>query len=95
MFFYQPIVLKNGQKCILRNAEASDAVRHHDYFVQTHKETDFLLTYPDECTMDIISLERKSYGKKKALWKFTTEFENGIYGILGPNGAGKSCQRIL
>lgn len=27
----------------------------------------------------------KSYGKKKALWKFTTEFENGIYGILGPN----------
>ncbi len=25
----------------------------------------------------------KSYGKKKALWKFTTEFENGIYGILG------------
>ena len=40
MFFYQPIVLKNGQKCILRNAEASDAVRHHDYFVQTHKETD-------------------------------------------------------
>ena len=59
MFFYQPIVLKNGQKCILRNAEASDAVRHHDYFVQTHKETDFLLTYPDECTMDIISLERQ------------------------------------
>lgn len=32
----------------------------------------------------------KSYGKKKALWNFTTEFENGIYGILGPNGAGKS-----
>lgn len=28
--------------------------------------------------------------RKKALWKFTTEFENGIYGILGPNGAGKS-----
>ena len=24
------------------------------------------------------------------MWKFTTEFENGIYGILGPNGAGKS-----
>ena len=42
MFFYQPIVLKNGQKCILRNAEASDAVRHHDYFVQTHKRTSFL-----------------------------------------------------
>lgn len=24
------------------------------------------------------------------MWNFTTEFENGIYGILGPNGAGKS-----
>ena len=24
------------------------------------------------------------------MWKFTTEFENGIFGILGPNGAGKS-----
>ena len=59
MFFYQPIQLKNGKKCILRSAEASDAVRHHAYFVQAHRETDFLLTYPDECTQDVISLERQ------------------------------------
>ena len=36
-----------------------DALMHYAYFVQTHKETDFLLTYPDECTLDIISLERQ------------------------------------
>ena len=33
----------------------------------------------------------KHYGKKKqALYDFTFEFTNGIYGLLGPNGAGKS-----
>lgn len=33
----------------------------------------------------------KHYGRKKqALYDFTFEFTNGIYGLLGPNGAGKS-----
>ena len=66
MFFYQPIQLKNGKKCILRNAEASDAVRHHAYFVQTHKETDFLLTYPDECKQKISVLERQLKETKRS-----------------------------
>ena len=32
----------------------------------------------------------KSYGKTKALNRFSYEFTPGIYGILGANGAGKS-----
>jgi len=32
----------------------------------------------------------KSYGKTKALKKFTASFEPGIYALLGPNGSGKT-----
>lgn len=32
----------------------------------------------------------KTYGKKRALNKFSLDFSAGVYGLLGPNGAGKS-----
>ncbi|MCL2747846.1 MAG: ATP-binding cassette domain-containing protein [Oscillospiraceae bacterium] len=32
----------------------------------------------------------KTYGKKKALERFSYTFDEGVYGILGPNGSGKS-----
>lgn len=32
----------------------------------------------------------KTYGKTKALIKFSSELEPGIYALLGPNGSGKS-----
>ena len=32
----------------------------------------------------------KTYGKKRALNRFTLDFQPGVYGLLGPNGAGKS-----
>lgn len=43
--------------------------------------------------MNTLKLQKinKHYGKKKhALYDFSFEFTNGIYGLLGPNGAGKS-----
>ena len=44
--------LKDGAVCILRSARPDDAAEVLRCFLQTHEETDFLLTYPSENTMD-------------------------------------------
>lgn len=51
MKYYEEIFLKDGRKCCLRNGEAQDGAAVLQAFIQTHAETDYLLTYPDECTM--------------------------------------------
>lgn len=51
MKYYQEITLKNGQTAILRNGDAADGAAALAVFLQTHRETDFLLSYPDESTL--------------------------------------------
>lgn len=46
------VQLKNGAVCTLRSALPADAAEVLRCFLQTHEETDFLLTYPSENTMD-------------------------------------------
>lgn len=46
------VILKNGKSIILRNGEASDGDEVYLVFNQTHAETDFLLSYPDENSFD-------------------------------------------
>ena len=53
MKYYKEILLKNGTKCILRSAEGTDAEGVYENFMQTHGETEFLLSYPDENSFDI------------------------------------------
>lgn len=53
MLYKQEITLKNGQTCLLRNAEPEDAAAFIDYFVLAHSETDFLTTYPDESVLEL------------------------------------------
>ena len=52
MRYDRTITLKNGAVCRLRNAEARDGQAVLDIFNLTHGETDYLLSYPDECTFD-------------------------------------------
>lgn len=51
MQYYQEIYLKDGQTALLRNGDLSDGAAALDVFIQTHAETDYLLTYPDENTL--------------------------------------------
>lgn len=64
MKYSRRIILKNGKNLLLRNAEASDGEAVLDNFNQTHAETDWLLTYPDENTSTVekesLFLERKA-----------------------------------
>ena len=48
MKYTEKITMKNGKEAILRSANASDGAAALENFKQTHAETDFLLSYPDE-----------------------------------------------
>ena len=51
MKYRELIKLKDGRDCVLRSASSADAAAVRDCFLLTHRETDFLLTYPLEMTM--------------------------------------------
>ena len=53
MKYYEIIKLKDGRECILRNGVESNGEEMLKVFIETHKQTDFLLTYPDECTFTV------------------------------------------
>lgn len=48
MLYSKTITLKDGRQCLLRQADADDASDYYDIFQQTHTETDYLLSYPEE-----------------------------------------------
>ena len=52
MKYNQQIILKNGKTAILRNGVKSDGNAVFENFNQTHGETDYLLSYPDENSYD-------------------------------------------
>lgn len=64
MKYRETIILKSGKELLLRNAEASDGEAVIANFNQTHAETDWLLSYPDENTFTVekesLFLERKA-----------------------------------
>ena len=51
MKYYKEITLKNGAPCIIRSCTAEDGEEVLANFIKTHSETDYLTTYPEECTM--------------------------------------------
>ena len=52
MNYSQQIILKNGSIAVLRNGVEADGSAVFDNFSQTHAETDYLLSYPDENSFD-------------------------------------------
>lgn len=70
MKFSKKIILKNGAECILRNGTEADGQAVFDNFNLTHEQTDYLLSYPDENSFDVV--QEADFLKKK------TESENEI-----------------
>lgn len=69
MKYNQVIILKNGIECCLRNGMECDGQAVFDNFNLTHGETDYLLSYPDENSFDVIQesqfLKEKSESKNE------------------------------
>ena len=53
MRYQRTVTLKNGTSCIIRNGTAQDAQAVLTNCVSTHGQTDFLTTYPEECTFTV------------------------------------------
>lgn len=64
MKYNQIIILKNGMECCLRNGTERDGQAVLDNFNLTHGETDYLLSYPDENSFDV--MQESQYLKEKA-----------------------------
>ncbi len=52
MKYNKIITLKNGREALLRNGEFADGEAVFVNFNETHAETDYLLSYPDENSFD-------------------------------------------
>lgn len=52
MQYNEIITLKNGKTALLRNGVEADGAAVFENFNQTHAETDYLLSYPDENSFD-------------------------------------------
>lgn len=64
MKYHQIITLKNGRECCIRNGSESDGQAVLDNFNLTHGETDYLLSYPDENSFDV--MQESQFLKEKA-----------------------------
>lgn len=70
MKYEKTIPLKNGTTLQLRNGTAEDGAAMLDIFMQTHMETDYLLSYPEESSHTVA--KEAEYLQKK------TDSENEI-----------------
>ena len=64
MLYSKTIILKNGVECCLRNGIESDGQAVWDCFNLTHGQTDYLLSYPDENSFDV--MQEGQFLKKKS-----------------------------
>ena len=52
MKYEQKIRLKNGKEAVIRNGDEADGKAVFEVFNRTHEETDYLLSYPEENSLD-------------------------------------------
>ena len=94
MQYNRVVTLKSGESCRLRNAEESDAQAVLDIFNQTHAETDYLLTYPDENTFDAAQEARflKAQAESANEIEIVAEVDGEIAGTAGIEAVGAKCK---
>ena len=80
MEYYREIQLKDGRTCCLRNGTEQDGAAVLAYFNQTHGETDFLLTYPDENSFD--AAQEAAFLREKAKSEDEIEIVAVVDGVI-------------
>lgn len=91
MKYNKIIMLKNGLECCLRNGTECDGQAVLDNFNLTHGETDYLLSYPDENSFDVV--QESQFLKEKSESKTEIEIiavvDNEVVGIAGIEAIGE------
>lgn len=94
MKYNKVITLKNGKECCLRNGTESDGQAVLDNFILTHEETDYLLTYSDENSMDVT--QESQFLKEKEESRNEIEIvaivDDTVAGTAGIDAVGQKCK---
>ena len=92
MKYNKSIELKDGRSCIIRNGDASDSKAVLSVFNQTHRETDFMLSYPDESGFTVAEeadfLKEKSESDREI--EILAEVGGIVVGTAGISAVGSS-----
>ena len=90
MKYYKTILLKNGTECCLRNGTESDGQLVLDNFNLTHEQTDYLLSYPDENSFDVVQESRflKEKSESDNEIEILAVVNNDVVGTAGIEAVG-------
>ena len=98
MRYDKTVTLADGTACRLRHGTETDGSAVLEIFTQTHAESDYLLTYPDEMRLDVaqetLFLENKAKSLNEA--ELLAEIDGQIVGTAGIDALGsqyKICHR--
>ena len=80
MEYFTRIHLKNGSPCVIRNGTEKDGLAVYENFNLTHGQTDYLLSYPEENSMDPEQEAKTESGNEIEL---VAEIEGQIVGTAG------------
>jgi RimJ/RimL family protein N-acetyltransferase len=90
MLYNKRISLKDGRTCVLRNGTAQDGQALFDNFMLTHAQTDWLLSYPDENSLD--AAQEAAFLKEKAMSpneiEIIAEIDGKVVGSAGIERVG-------
>ena len=90
MLYNKRISLKDGRTCVLRNGDAQDGQALFDNFMLTHAQTDWLLSYPDENSLD--AAQEAAFLKEKAMSpneiEIIAEIDGKVVGSAGIERVG-------
>ena len=88
--YRKTVTLKNGGECTIRNGTEKDGKAALENFILTHRQTDFLLTYPDENTFteadEANFLDEKSKSENEI--ELVAEVGGKIVGLAGIEAVG-------
>lgn len=94
MIYYKECKLKDGRVLVIRNGEKEDGEAVLDTFIKTHGESDYLLTYPEECSFTVEKeskyLEMKKNDEKEA--EILAVVDGKVVGSAGIDVVGRGMK---
>ena len=96
MVYYKEIKLNDGRVLVMRNGEKEDGEAVLENFIATHSESDFLLTYPEECVFtpekESKYLEMKKNEEREA--EILAIVDKRVVGTAGIDGVGRGMKVV-
>ena len=91
MEYRKTIILRDGRECVLRNGTERDGQAGMEIFNLTHAQTDYLLSYPDENSMDAEQEARflQAHTDSDGAIEILAEIGGAVVGTAGIDAVGK------